>query len=365
MVVEAQETVSSYEERMIAENKIEPLLKMTCVNVNGSVFYNYNISRKENLEDYLDSTDLTLEKLRRIILNLQLALDEIGTYLIDECHIWLDSQSIFFEKSRDNFKISLCYYPKDMGSVQEQFRKVMECVMKAIPNGDRDFARLVYGAYDLCLKEDYTLSEFLDSRQTEEELQEPVVERINLRDREAITEELSQGDFYNTEDYDFQGDFIEDYSEEAGKKPKGFGQFFSRIKTVLNKKIEFNDDFSEPAEDFIIEPDYEFEERTVLLSETKPVGKLIYDGQENENDFLITKDVFRIGKAKGSDAVLNAPTISQNHAKIVREGDDYYLSDLNSTNSTFINNQELAYHHPVKLNICDKIRFANVSYVFM
>ncbi len=188
------------------------------------------------------------------------------------------------------------------------------------------------------------------------------MENINLREDfySDTTEELM------AEDYSLGQEFISDLtSMQTPEKPSLFNKFLSGAKGILTKKIEFKDDYAAESEDFIIEPDTEFEEKTVLLSETKPVGRLVYDGQDGENDFLVTKDIFRIGKSKTCDAVISAPTISQNHAKIVREGDDYFLSDMNSTNSTFLNNEELVYRRPVKLKIMDKIRFANVSYTFM
>ncbi|SDB37327.1 FHA domain-containing protein [Pseudobutyrivibrio sp. YE44] len=365
MVVDAVDTLSSYEEKMIEENAIEHLLEMKKVSVNGVLQYNYNISRKENLEDYLESHDFTLELFKRILLNLQLAYEELGKYLINERHIWLSPETVYFEKAAEAFKLSLCYYPKDMGSVQEQFRKIMEYAIKKVPSSDREFAAMLCEAYDLTLKEDYTLGEILDSLQQDQE-ECPVVQQINLRDEEPSlrTSELTEECDVEMTGYYLEDDFS-DVNEADSKGPKGLINKMQQLaKGVLFKKIEFKDDFKEEREDFVFDPDYEYEERTVLLSETKPCGKLVYDGLNQEDDFLVTKDVFRIGKSKSCDAVLHAPTVSGNHAKITREGDDYYLTDLNSTNATYINEQILPYRKAVKLNISDKIRFANVAYTF-
>lgn len=365
MVVQLEDAVSTYEEKMIEENQISSLLAATKMNFNGCIQYYYNISRRENLEDFLDSHDLNIDIFRRIIVNLKVAYGELDKYLIDERHIWLDKESIFFEKSADSFRIGLCYYPKDMGNMQEQFRTIMECILKKATSSDREFSKIIYEIYDLCLKEDYTLEEILEYLEPEVPEIEVKVENINLRETSedyspTITEE------FKAEDYPLGQEFLSDLTSlEVPEKPSFFNKFISGAKGILTKKIEFKDDYMENSEDFIIEPDTEIEEKTVLLSETKPVGRLVYDGQDGENDFLVTKDIFRIGKSKSCDAVISAPTISQNHAKIVREGDDYFLSDMNSTNSTFLNNEELVYRRPVKLKIMDKIRFANVSYTFM
>ncbi len=168
MVVELEDTVSTYEEKMIEENDISCLLTITRMNFNGSMQYHYNISRKENLEDYLDSHDLNLDIFRRFVVNLKLAYAELDKYLIDERHIWLDKESLFFEKSADSFKLGLCFYPKDMGTMQEQFRSIMDCILKKAPSADKEFTRIIYEIYDLCLADDYTLGEILERLQPDE-----------------------------------------------------------------------------------------------------------------------------------------------------------------------------------------------------
>lgn len=359
MVLEVAEASSGYEERMIEENDISALLKYTKVKLNGVQQYNYNISRKENLEDFIEARDLTLDVFRRLILNIQLAYEEIARYLIDENHIFLSKETVFLEKSNDSFKVSLCYYPEDMGGVQQQFRQLMEYFLKLVPKDNRKLAEQIYNAYDLCLKEDFTFQEILDSLQEVPE-QKTYVEKVDPYAMES-TEEM---EFYQDE-YIPQADSIaEMYDVHEPVNSGRFSNLFDSVKSFLNMRIQFKDEEEASFEDFIVDPDYEFEEKTVLLTDVKPTGKLVYDGQKQEDDFLVNKDVFRIGTGRNNDAVLKERTVSSSHAKITRQGDDYYISDLNSTNQTYLNNEPLVYKIPRKLKIMDKISFANVNYIF-
>ncbi|SHJ17762.1 FHA domain-containing protein [Pseudobutyrivibrio xylanivorans DSM 14809] len=359
MVLEVAEASSGYEERMIEENEIPALLKYTKVNLNGVQQYNYCISRKENLEDFVEARDLTLEVFRRLILNIQLAYEEIERYLIDENHIFLSKETVFLEKSNDSFKVSLCYYPHDMGGVQQQFRELIEYFLKLVPNDNRKLAEYIYNAYDLCLKDDFTFDEILDSLQEEQD-NETFVEKIDPYAMEGNQESL---ELHN--DYIPQGDSLSEmYDLYDNEKTGKFGNFFDSVKSFLNMRIQFKDDVESSYEDFIVEPDYELEEKTILLTDVKPTGKLVYDGQKQEDDFLVNKDVFRIGTGKNNDAILKERTVSSNHAKIIRDGDDFFISDLNSTNQTYLNNEPLVYKIPRKLKIMDKISFANVNYIF-
>ena len=311
------------------------------------------------MEDFLEARDLTLDVFRRIILNIQLAYEEIARYLIDENHIYLTKETIFLEKSNDSFKVNLCYYPMDMGGVQQQFRELMEYFLKLVRSDDRKLAERIYNAYDLCLKNDFTFEEILESLQPEEEEPEIFVQQVDLYGESDISDEYS---FH--EDFVPQGESLDELYGDIQEK-KGLGELFDSVKKFLNMRIQFKDEPDTASEDFVIDPYYELEEKTVLLTEVKPSGKLVYDGQNQEDDFLVNKDIFRIGSGRNNDAVLKEKTVSSSHAKIVREGDDYFLSDLNSTNQTYLNNEPLVYKMPKKLKIMDKISFANVNYTFM
>jgi hypothetical protein len=358
MVLEGSDVIRNYEERMIEENDICSLLKFNKLNVNGIQQYNYNISRKENLEDFLEAQRLDLDMFRRLLLNIKIAYEEIGRYLIDERHIFLSKETIFLEKNNESFKVSLCYYPKDMGGVQQQFRELMEYFLKLVTPENRHLTEKIYNAYDLCLKEDFTLSEIIESLQQDQE-EEISVQRIVLDDMDDSIEE-------DYPEFVPQGEYLSELYEETDKRDRfQIGHLWDSVKGLLSSRIPYKDTYKEEMEDFEIDPDYEIEERTILLSHAKPAGKLVYDGPNHEEDFLIDKDIFRIGSGKNNDAVINEKTVSSNHAKIVREGDDYYISDLNSTNSTYVNNRELTYKSKIRLSVMDKISFANVSYVFM
>ena len=57
--------------------------------------------------------------------------------------------------------------------------------------------------------------------------------------------------------------------------------------------------------------------------------------------------------------------VSRTHARITREGDVYFLEDLNSTNGTFFDGELLNYKVKVSLQPNCRIRFANESYRFL
>lgn len=154
----------------------------------------------------------------------------------------------------------------------------------------------------------------------------------------------------------FEKEKIHKISKSKEKTAAKSGRRFTR------KEEDFDD------VDFIYHEDDEINEPTVLLSasSSEAIGKLIYEGPGDEEDFVINKDLIKIGSsAKDNDLVLNSNVISRHHAKITRDGGNYFIEDLNSTNGTTVNGEILSYKELQKLNRMDEIAFADVIYKFI
>lgn len=80
------------------------------------------------------------------------------------------------------------------------------------------------------------------------------------------------------------------------------------------------------------------------------------------DEIPITRRVTKIGRRPDNDIVIDQPTLSGQHAVLeVRDG-VYYLSDLRSTNGTFVNEQRLS--EATVLRHGDILRFDKYKYAF-
>ena len=68
---------------------------------------------------------------------------------------------------------------------------------------------------------------------------------------------------------------------------------------------------------------------------------VILSGDERGREKVIEGDLFRIGKSKENQLVLNDETVSRAHCEIVRERRGYLLRDLGSTNGTLLDGAEI------------------------
>jgi transcriptional regulator with GAF, ATPase, and Fis domain len=77
---------------------------------------------------------------------------------------------------------------------------------------------------------------------------------------------------------------------------------------------------------------------TVNLRRCKLV---VIKGTQRGTEFVVTGDVFRVGKAPENDLVLADETVSRVHFEIARDAKGYLVRDLKSTNGTFLDGAEV------------------------
>lgn len=138
----------------------------------------------------------------------------------------------------------------------------------------------------------------------------------------------------------------------AGEENGSLEALLEKWKHLPEKKSA---DEKKPAED-------ENGGTTFLRAEKK---KLILKSEDrNWPDWQVEGETFLIGKKKDAvDGWLKARGISRLHGKISREGDCYYLTDLNSTNGTYLNGGRLEVNEKARLRPGDSVGFADVRYV--
>lgn len=86
-------------------------------------------------------------------------------------------------------------------------------------------------------------------------------------------------------------------------------------------------------------------------------------GTSNDGDqqsVLVFPVPFSVGRRPGCSMQLNYKTISGNHAELRMEGDDLWVTDLGSTNGTYLNGRRVT--EPIALHEMDLLQFADVAF---
>ncbi|BCJ92482.1 hypothetical protein acsn021_00510 [Anaerocolumna cellulosilytica] len=119
-------------------------------------------------------------------------------------------------------------------------------------------------------------------------------------------------------------------------------------------------------------------DKTVILADLTPTKQYFilqlpqFVAESNDTDkrdnlpdekLEIKKFPFGIGKQdRGNQLVIKHSTISRKHAVITKEGDRLFLTDLHSTNGTFVNGKPLLSNQPMEITEFDEIKFSDISY---
>ncbi len=371
MIVESGFENAGYEKNILRYNDIDVLVPFHTVEINNVTQVWYDITGLVSLKDYLMQQSITYELMRKVLLYLKIAIDETERYLIDVNHLSIDIDTVFVVKNDMEWKLMLIYCPDNN---QSSLDSILEFFMDNVSKDMMDFCFKLYdsgfegntieGMINLIDKEigcEY-ISKSNESDNCFEEIDE-----CDLSENEEEIEQKS--DFKkrllsDDDDYIWGHNKI-DLFEENEKET-----LFEKIKRIITNF--FNKKQDTTYEDFTYEPDQQIYEPTVLLKsfddcesqiECGMKGELQYLGDKKKNNIRINKDEFRLGSSiDGNDSVIDSPVVSRFHAKIVREGESYYLEDLNSTNGTCVNGKMLGYRDKVELNPEDTIMFADECY---
>ena len=103
------------------------------------------------------------------------------------------------------------------------------------------------------------------------------------------------------------------------------------------------------------------EEQTLLLQLSRMVGATLRSSQRR---MPLGIERITIGRTQDNQIVLNDPAVSSHHAEILLKEQGYWITDVGSTNGTFVNQQQIERHVPYLLHPRDVIRISNTTFTY-
>ena len=93
-----------------------------------------------------------------------------------------------------------------------------------------------------------------------------------------------------------------------------------------------------------------------------PTEKIFLCSTEGWNLEISNGDI--LGRTNGQHTAKlgKFPVISSNHAKVSRQNNEWFITDLNSTNKTFVNGVKLESNVPARIKQNDVVILANVNF---
>lgn len=387
------------DEKLMLRRKLPGLLAVEKAYMDGEGQYWYNISGKQSLDMYCRVKEVDISFIEKLIMSICSEMEILEWNLIQTNCLMLDPELIFITNS--NQEIIFTVYPGGSGTIETEFQQLMEFLLTKVDHKDTQAVKAAYGIYEKTLLDGYSITDIRDEivRSRQNEGKKDVAEEPGANGTEKVWKEENNQSVVLERKYEDHSDKKrkDGISKRANRKKKEEKKkeqkaWIRKLKKLLieiglleeeetGKRVyesykesgERLQDTRKPSKSAVVYPEEEI--KTAVRAEYRPTvclnsvtgktrGMLLYQGAEPYEDICVTKKMTRIGYGPDADVQIQADTISQLHARIDRDGEIYYIEDLNSTNGTYVNDEPLAYKERRKLNNNDMIRFADVRYRF-
>ena len=307
-----------YDMTTLNRNRLPGFFTVKMVEADGTWQYWYEITGLQMLDEYMKQKPVDYALLKKIVLQIDACLGLAAEYLLLQENISMQAERIGVRP--ETGQLYFCYHRGEA----------------------------IYAIYEIVLADHF---DFSDVKKVFAEIPEMTEDTVSMV----------------AENIEYRQEGPEEKTEE-NKAQKEWEKLWGAL-AKLKEPFYRNKKESQPIQVSFEPDDEEVEEAmhpTVLLSDISGViGKLNYNGRNGEADFLIQSENFKIGTREDEvDSCLKSAAVSRIHARIVREGEEYLIEDLNSKNGTWVNGELLNYKERRKLKKNDRIRFADEEYIF-
>lgn len=375
----------SYMLQMIINNKIEGILPLRIKKINNTDQFYYNITSKISMESAFARKKMSYEDIKKFVLDLEYTMENLREYLLDSDKLVLDFPYIFMDVKSKRY--NFCYYPENNIITNEGIKGVFMQILENLDHEDKMAIVLGYGLGQICERENFTVLELAEFvRETQSEEREKAKEQNEYTVNEVFETQKNE-DRHVSESLKGQNIKLNRNKHGKRKKLNWLARLFNRKfkseeQLLLEKDFDLNNNINKAKcevdynskirldSDIIMEKinekNIETDENTVLLIKNISGVSLTLRSLDEEKTLSIVPDKFPyiIGKSKrSSDYQLDNVAVSRVHVRINEEVDGYLIEDLNSTNGTFVNENQLEPHTPERINIGDKITLADTEFI--
>lgn len=372
ILLEQKPEERKYQYCILSRGGIKGLLSCSLRYINGSAYLYYDISSKQNIVQRYDKRLIDRKWIKDFFWSFKEIQLELARFLLDEQNVLWYPQQIFQELENNIFSfLYVPYYEEDNG-----FGQLLEYFVEHIDYEDEVLVECIYKMYDQYEKtgEVYLQEQiFEDVKMLESEcVQKPAEISVGQNEREEQDVVAAEQKENVIADEMPQLSEIRNRGTEKREK-RGLLSLFDGKK---KREKDADDDYRKAmqlamsgyavAEETVFEEDEDWG-RTIYVEESTmpkehiprlctPEGKLVV--QLNQSTITIGK------KREDVDLVLEDVSVSRMHARIIKEGNEVYLEDLNSTNGSYKNGLRLQPYEKRKLEEGDEIKFGKKTLIY-
>ncbi|MSS63205.1 DUF6382 domain-containing protein [Velocimicrobium porci] len=414
-----------YSMQMILQKAVPYVLPLKVQQLNEEVSYCYDITGLQSIKEFVEKNLLGKQIVKNLFHSILKQVEESKKFLLNEDDFVFTPETIFINYEKQEFYFCYCHNYKK--NIKEQIVDVIEYILDYIDYEDKEAVVMVYSLYKIS-KQEFTYQKFSEilgdsecfcwdrnkewdkekreqyqtneGKKTDQFYSEENGVRTFEQEKSGINEEIKEDSLWqskeeNKEKYPMwvwitfvcsviicliilivAGISGYLFNRETGelyliKLVILFGAVgvleVGLLNWILQEKHKIKKLQCESHGEKEQEVYWEEEEETVVLSSTEETEfYLIPINSDLYQEILIEEFPFFIGKIKEKvDARIMAHSISRYHARIDKNTRGFYITDLGSTNGTFINGCRIKPNQSKKIMINDEIALADIKYKFL
>lgn len=368
LLLEGKPEEKKYQYCILSRGGIKGLLPCSLRYLDGGAYLYYDITSKQNLVQFYQKGSISREWLLDFMSSFRRLQRELERFLLREENVIWDPRHVFQDLENPEFSFMYVPYCEEESS----FLQFLSFLVEKINYDDQELVECVYKMYEQYEKNGETYLQeqiFKDARALEKKREDK--KREETKPEEIRAEEPVQVRKIESSD-SLKALELSD-APDAGAPKRLFGLFENkkgRKAREREQREEYQESMQQLLNGYAVAEETEYEEgygRTTFLlqkPEKKEQSRRLYFADGRKASELSTTNLL-IGKYKEKvDLYLADDSVSRMHARILRDQEDYYLEDENSTNGTFCNKTRLQPYERKKLEPGDELCIGNVVLFF-
>ena len=359
LIFENELEEESYKYKMLRYNKIPVFLDCRIYSIDNITRVQYDISSKQSLQRICEKKHLNEKQFHKILNGVKKLIQELERYFLRLDEVFLKPEYIYTDM--ESFDVYFCYYPhKESAQAEEEFHSLAEYLINHLDYEDKQVIEQGYALYRYTLQENYDILHSIQKtlgKQQKKEIMQEEAEEV----QEVYEEDTYQ---YSQEKNTCYGSKV----AENGLFNQIINRFKGEVKPVKTLELEKEKWNTESIVEVEEEEEEEHYGHTMLLKEVqgKALHYLVCLSDGGYQDFTLDKFPYVIGKGKEwADGVIPHELVSRIHAQFEEDDGEVYVTDLNSTNGTGVNEELLDANQTVQLKSGDIVHFSEVYYRFV
>ena len=147
-----------YQMRMLSGNQIKGLLRVNGRGMNGSSFYDYDVSGKISVKAMYERSKLSAKDIKIFLLELKRTIESVEDHLLNKHCILLKPEYVFYEKGHFYF----CYYPLAQEDFWEEFHRLTEYFVKKADYEDKECVKITFLLHKETMEDNYSLEKLIE-----------------------------------------------------------------------------------------------------------------------------------------------------------------------------------------------------------